>query len=176
MITVDTRQFMRALELASAAIPRRTNVPVLRRAKLVANGKLAIEGSDLDTFTRAELPYTGSETAFTLPDPLAVRRAIAVAGGESTQIEPQVDDMANVRTGDLSMTLREAGRERDHPGFEAVDHELFSATISAAELRHGPELARHLALWMSYEDTVRVAELKTRDTRFARVRAELGSK
>jgi indolepyruvate ferredoxin oxidoreductase beta subunit len=36
-----------------------------------------------------------------------------------------------------------------------------------------PEAARHLALWMSYEDTVRVAELKTRDTRFARVRAEL---
>lgn len=135
MITVDTRQLIRALDLASAAIPRRTNVPVLRRAKLVANGKLAIEGSDLDTFTRAELPYTGSETAFTLLDPLAVRRAIAVAGGESTQIEPQVDDMANVRTGDLSMTLREAGQEHEHPGFEAVDHELFSATISAAELR-----------------------------------------
>lgn len=35
------------------------------------------------------------------------------------------------------------------------------------------EAARHLALWMSYEDTVRVAELKTRDTRFARVRSEL---
>lgn len=36
------------------------------------------------------------------------------------------------------------------------------------------ELARHLALWMAYEDTVRVAELKTRDTRFARVRQEVG--
>jgi indolepyruvate ferredoxin oxidoreductase beta subunit len=35
------------------------------------------------------------------------------------------------------------------------------------------ETARHLALWMSYEDTVRVAELKTRDTRFARVRDEV---
>jgi indolepyruvate ferredoxin oxidoreductase, beta subunit len=36
-----------------------------------------------------------------------------------------------------------------------------------------PETARHLALWMSYEDTIRVAELKTRDTRFARVRDEV---
>jgi indolepyruvate ferredoxin oxidoreductase beta subunit len=35
------------------------------------------------------------------------------------------------------------------------------------------ETARHLALWMSYEDTIRVAELKTRDTRFARVRDEV---
>lgn len=31
------------------------------------------------------------------------------------------------------------------------------------------ETARHLALWMSYEDAIRVADLKTRDTRFTRV-------
>jgi indolepyruvate ferredoxin oxidoreductase beta subunit len=35
------------------------------------------------------------------------------------------------------------------------------------------EAARHLALWMSYEDTVRVADLKTRATRFERVRGEV---
>jgi indolepyruvate ferredoxin oxidoreductase beta subunit len=35
------------------------------------------------------------------------------------------------------------------------------------------ETARHLALWMSYEDTVRVADLKTRATRFERVRGEV---
>jgi indolepyruvate ferredoxin oxidoreductase beta subunit len=32
--------------------------------------------------------------------------------------------------------------------------------------------ARHLALWMSYEDTARVAALKTRSSRFERVRGE----
>lgn len=35
------------------------------------------------------------------------------------------------------------------------------------------EAARHLALWMSYEDTIRVADLKTRQTRFERVRSEV---
>lgn len=35
------------------------------------------------------------------------------------------------------------------------------------------ETARHLALWMSYEDTVRVADLKTRRTRFDRVGTEV---
>jgi len=35
------------------------------------------------------------------------------------------------------------------------------------------ECARHLALWMSYEDTIRVADLKTRDLRFDRVRQEV---
>jgi indolepyruvate ferredoxin oxidoreductase beta subunit len=35
------------------------------------------------------------------------------------------------------------------------------------------ETARYLALWMSYEDTIRVAQLKTRATRFDRVGAEV---
>ncbi|MBA3895945.1 MAG: indolepyruvate oxidoreductase subunit beta family protein [Sphingomonadaceae bacterium] len=35
------------------------------------------------------------------------------------------------------------------------------------------ETARHLALWMAYEDTIRVADLKIRATRFARVAAEV---
>ena len=35
------------------------------------------------------------------------------------------------------------------------------------------EAARHLALWMSYEDTFRVADLKTRESRFERFRSEM---
>jgi indolepyruvate ferredoxin oxidoreductase beta subunit len=46
-------------------------------------------------------------------------------------------------------------RDRDHGGF--------------ALLR---ETARYLALWMSYEDAIRVAGLKARAARFARVRQE----
>lgn len=35
------------------------------------------------------------------------------------------------------------------------------------------ETARHMALWMAYEDTIRVADLKVRTSRFERVRAEV---
>ncbi|MCZ7566386.1 MAG: hypothetical protein M5U08_23430 [Burkholderiales bacterium] len=38
------------------------------------------------------------------------------------------------------------------------------------------ETARFLALWMSYEDIIRVADLKTRRARFERVRSEVGAK
>jgi indolepyruvate ferredoxin oxidoreductase beta subunit len=38
------------------------------------------------------------------------------------------------------------------------------------------EAARHLALWMAYEDTIRVADLKIRATRSARVEREVGLK
>jgi indolepyruvate ferredoxin oxidoreductase beta subunit len=37
------------------------------------------------------------------------------------------------------------------------------------------ETARHLAVWMSYEDIIRVADLKTRASRFERVRKEVGA-
>ena len=37
------------------------------------------------------------------------------------------------------------------------------------------EVARYLALWMSWEDTIRVADLKTRGSRFERVRKEVRS-
>ncbi len=36
-------------------------------------------------------------------------------------------------------------------------------------------VGRYLALWMSYEDTIRVADLKTRGARFDRFRAEVGA-
>lgn len=39
-------------------------------------------------------------------------------------------------------------------------------------LRLANETARYLALWMSYEDTIRVADLKTRRSRFDRVGSE----
>jgi len=42
--------------------------------------------------------------------------------------------------------------------------------------RVADETARQLALWMSYEDVIRVADLKTRLSRFARVRRESGAR
>jgi indolepyruvate ferredoxin oxidoreductase beta subunit len=47
------------------------------------------------------------------------------------------------------------------PGSSAGPHALLEAT------------ARSLALWMTFEDTIRVADLKTRGSRFVRVRDEI---
>ena len=38
------------------------------------------------------------------------------------------------------------------------------------------ETARFLALWMAFDDVVRVADLKTRSARYARIRAEVGAR
>ena len=50
---------------------------------------------------------------------------------------------------------------------------LAAAPHAAADTRLLTETARHLALWMAYEDTIRVAALKIRSSRFERVRDEV---
>ncbi|NVM88450.1 indolepyruvate ferredoxin oxidoreductase beta subunit [Variovorax sp. SG517] len=54
-----------------------------------------------------------------------------------------------------------------------LDRMASIAALPAGDHRLLRETARHLALWMSYEDTARVAALKTRATRFERVRGEV---
>jgi indolepyruvate ferredoxin oxidoreductase, beta subunit len=55
--------------------------------------------------------------------------------------------------------------------------EVLRADTRAGGMTHGfgltATVARYLALWMSYEDTIRVADLKTRSRRFERFRTEV---
>jgi indolepyruvate ferredoxin oxidoreductase beta subunit len=70
-----------------------------------------------------------------------------------------------------------AARLRDYQG-EAYA-ELYRervASLGNADAKLIGEAGRQLALWMSYEDIIRVADLKTRASRFARVRREVGAK
>ncbi len=84
----------------------------------------------------------------------AAGRSDAVAGG--TEADP---------TGAGTETARQA----DAGDREAVP--VDAALVEAALV----EAARQLALWMAYEDVVRVADLKCRPERHARIRAEAGA-
>src|SRR5262249_39207747 len=46
--------------------------------------------------------------------------------------------------------------------------------VGAGDLELARTVARHLAVWMTYEDAVRVAQLKTRASRFERIRRDKG--
>jgi indolepyruvate ferredoxin oxidoreductase, beta subunit len=69
-----------------------------------------------------------------------------------------------------------AARLRDYQG-EAYARLYLEriATLGNADPTLVGETGRQLALWMSYEDIIRVADLKTRTSRFARVRREVGA-
>ena len=99
--------------------------------------------------------------------------------------EPEVQallDRAAREHGGAALPLVVEGLRRlvdwQDPAYAGLYLDRLQATLQAAPAgtdtgAPAAELARHLALWMSYEDTVRVADLKTRDTRFARVAAEV---
>lgn len=55
-----------------------------------------------------------------------------------------------------------------------ADRLIATADLSIPSAAHAvKEACRRLALWMAYEDVARVADLKTRPDRFARIRAEV---
>ena len=71
------------------------------------------------------------------------------------------------------------GRERliDYQGerYAALYEERLRPFLSG-DPKLAAEVARLLAVWMSFEDIIRVADLKTRRSRFERVRREVGAK
>lgn len=107
--------------------------------------------------------------------PLPSTADAAALAGEAEKLFPRAA-MATIR----------AGIERclDHQdlGYARSFVERLKS-IAEAERRHGDgsarvltETARNLALGMAYEDTIRVAELKIRASRFQRVAEEVGAK
>jgi indolepyruvate ferredoxin oxidoreductase beta subunit len=82
------------------------------------------------------------------------------------------------RASDLQEVLH-LGRERlkDYQGERYVAlYENRMERFLKGDPKLAAEVARHLALWMAYEDIIRVADLKTRASRFERVRKEVGAK
>jgi indolepyruvate ferredoxin oxidoreductase beta subunit len=74
--------------------------------------------------------------------------------------------------------ILELGEARLHDYQGAAYAKLYRervASLGDADANLVGEVGRELALWMSYEDIIRVADLKTRGSRFARVRREVGA-
>jgi indolepyruvate ferredoxin oxidoreductase beta subunit len=92
--------------------------------------------------------------------------AVLAAGAPAAVAPPTPDDAA---------AIVEEGVRRLTDYQDAAYARLYQDRLAQPALTGTlrAETARHLALWMSYEDTIRVADLKTRAERFARVRAEV---
>ena len=136
-----------------------------------ALGFAAAEGSSVgpseDTGPRPE-DAAGAATATPQSSPLAERiRKTFPAQTHRILLEgaARAADFQNRRYADLYL-------DRIEPIFMR-DKELGGA---ASEYKLTTETARFLALWMSYEDVIRVADLKSRRSRFERVRTEVQAK
>jgi indolepyruvate ferredoxin oxidoreductase, beta subunit len=116
----------------------------------------------------------------------SAERATAVspdhAGGipaqaRSPRLQPLLDRVRRLPEGVQPLALAGARRAIDYqdPAYAA----LYLSRLERISALDGGEwaltsaVARGLALWMTFEDTIRVADLKTRAARFARVREEI---
>jgi indolepyruvate ferredoxin oxidoreductase beta subunit len=96
------------------------------------------------------------------------------AGSRATPREPAPPKRAS----ELDEVVR-LGVERlaDYQGMDYVRlYEKRIQSLGKTDPKLTAEVAREMALWMSYEDIIRVADLKTRASRFERVRKEVGAK
>lgn len=104
------------------------------------------------------------------------------AQAKSPELQPHLDHVRRFATPLQRLVFEGARRVLDYQDVPYVHLYLSRMErIAALDARVRPQgewalteaTARSLALWMSFEDTIRVADLKTRSTRFARVREEI---
>ena len=112
--------------------------------------------------------------------PVAAHAPVVQAA--STPRDPKVrsllDRVRNAFAGETHAILIEGVRrtiDYQDPEYAELYLDRMERVISSADrdIKLINETARYLALWMTYEDTIRVAQLKTRASRFERVRAEV---
>jgi len=96
------------------------------------------------------------------------------AGSQAAPVPPAPPRRASELDEVMALAL---SRLRDYQGEAYV--ELYKRRVepfTALDAQLAADVARHLALWMTYEDIIRVADLKTRASRFERVRKEVSAK
>ena len=98
-------------------------------------------------------------------------------------LQPLLDRVRRLPSGLQPLVLEGVRRTLDYqdPGYADLYLERVERFARLDAQQMAPEavsltqaVARSLALWMTFEDTIRVADLKTRADRFARVRTEIG--
>ena len=148
MIEVNRKLFSRAVDLAAAATSRYATIPIISTLKVTANGKLRLEGTDLDNHAVAELPYEGKPGEFTLPQPRLLRTAVNQAGGETVTLDANGENKLRLRAGRLDSNLITQPAD-DFPAHPRITFDDFTATLGAGELKQ----IRRVMAAMSTEET-----------------------
>jgi indolepyruvate ferredoxin oxidoreductase beta subunit len=154
----------------------------------------ALAAADVLPFDRSQFEEAIRRSGVGVESSLA---AFAAALSASSQNAEAIADIRNTAQPKLGVLLRPLGAQIENT-FPLPSHAILIAgiqrladyqdvayasqylkelqTVRDLDLQNGDkscallcETARHLALWMSYEDAVRVADLKTRSARFKRV-------
>lgn len=159
----------------SAVLPfrREAFVEAIRRSGI------AVE-ANLGAFEEACQQAARGDTGYTRKQPPGLPAQIPLQA-RAAPLQPLLDRIRRLPDPVQPLVLEAVRRTIDYqdPRYAALYLERLER-IAAQEVRRHPggdslleATARGLALWMTFEDPIRVADLKTRGARFERVRAEV---
>ena len=142
----------------------------------IKKGGIAVEtnlAAFEDAYRRAERGGDGAETGEDQPGEIP-------AQARSSQLQPLLDRVRRLAAPVQKLALEGARRAIDYqdPEYAKLYLDRLDRVV-ALDAKHSgawslsQAVARSLALWMTFEDTIRVADLKTRSARFERVRDEI---
>lgn len=136
MFDVSIRDFTKAASIVACAVDRRTTIPILSAMKVQANGRLVLEGTNLDMVVTAAIDCdTKSDVELLIDDPRAVMSAIGAAGGALATFEAAPDGF-RTRAGRLNRTVKHGLKPVDWPSSScSVDVQAFGATFTAAVIQ-----------------------------------------
>lgn len=137
MISVDAKQFSKALALCDQAMRRRNMIPALSSVRIQANGSLNLMASDLDTQINIAMPYDGDAgLEFCLSEPWRLRAALK-HGAAVTIADGKEGGLARVlelKSGQFTAKLRAPIHFDDHVKEEVIDTAIFSAVLGVDAL------------------------------------------
>jgi len=158
---------------------------------LAGSGALPLSGDAYREAIRAKgVQVDANLRGFEAGLAVAARAAGAAGGGEGSPSPPPTapatqsatsPDMERMTAGfpaELWSVLRQAiARLIDYQDRAYAERylERLRPVVRAGDLELSRVVARHLAVWMTYEDAIRVAQLKTRAGRFERIRRDTGA-
>jgi indolepyruvate ferredoxin oxidoreductase beta subunit len=163
---------------------RATFETVISKSGISVATNLAAFADACERAARGDAAATASRAADLAPD----RTAGIPAKARSPSLQPLLDRVLRLPQAVQPLALEGARRAIDYQDPEyaalylsrleriaALDQRARprSADAGEGEWALTASVARGLALWMTFEDTIRVADLKTRTARFERVREEI---
>ncbi|HEY1328601.1 MAG TPA: indolepyruvate oxidoreductase subunit beta family protein [Casimicrobiaceae bacterium] len=181
-------------DMDAAARETGTMVSAVMLGAIAASGTLPIERAVFEDVVRdAGVGVDASLRGFARGFAAVARPATGI--GSAPAARTRADATATAQAVSMSTQFPEPARELVAHGYDRVVEfqdsrygELYAERlrrIDRAERKADPagthecavlrETARFLALWMAFDDVVRVAALKSRATRYARVRREIGA-
>jgi indolepyruvate ferredoxin oxidoreductase beta subunit len=170
---------------------RKTFEQVIRKSGIAVDTNLAAfaEACARAESARPSATEAGAATGASAQSGVAITaNALAESGGiplhaRSPELQPLLDRARKFDASLQSLVFEGVRRAVDYqdPRYAALYLDRLERVAALDVRRTGGNyqpvlteaVARSLALWMTFEDTIRVADLKTRATRFARVREEI---